>query len=155
MKKLGFGLMRLPLTDPNVDSSVDVELLKKMVDVFLERGFTYFDTAYMYCGGQSEIAIKEALVDRYPRESYTLATKLNAMMAPSESAAKKEFYTSLKRTGAGYFDYYLLQALMENNYAKYDRFHLWDFVKERKEEGLIRHFGFSYHAGPELLDRIP
>ena len=146
--KLGFGLMRLP----RKGLGTDIEQVKRMVDLFMEAGFTYFDTAFVYLG--SEAAIKKALVDRYPRESYTLATKLNAMMAPSESAAKKEFYTSLKRTGAGYFDYYLLHALMENNYAKYDRFHLWDFVKERKEEGLIRHFGFSYHAGPDLLDRI-
>ena len=99
--------------------------------------------------------IKKALVDRYPRDSYTLATKINAfIMAPTEKAAKKQFFTSLERTGAGYFDYYLLHALMENNYKKYEKFHLWDFVKEQKEKGLIKHFGFSFHSGPELLDKI-
>ena len=77
-KKLGFGLMRLPLTDPNDGASVDVELLKTMVDAFLEKGFTYFDTAWMYCGFQSECAIREALVKRHPRDSYTLADKLHA-----------------------------------------------------------------------------
>lgn len=146
--KLGFGLMRLP----KKGLGTDVEQVKQMVDLFLEAGFTYFDTAYVYLG--SEVAIKKALVDRHPRNAYTLATKLNAMMAPTEKAAKKQFAASLERTGAGYFDYYLLHALMENNYAKYDRFRLWDFVQEQKSKGLIRYLGFSFHAGPELLDRL-
>ena len=147
--KLGFGLMRLP----KKGLGTDIEQVKKMVDLFMDAGFTYFDTAFVYPG--SEAAIKKALVDRYPRESYTLCTKINAfMMAPTEKAAKKQFYTSLERTGAGYFDYYLLHAFMENNYTKYDKFHLWDFVKEQKAKGLIKYFGFSYHAGPELLDQI-
>ena len=146
--KLGFGLMRLPKKGP----ITDVEQVKTMVDLFMEAGFTYFDTAFVYLG--SEAATKKALVDRYPRASYTLATKLNALMAPNEKTAKNQFYTSLKRTGAQYFDYYLLHALMENNYKKYDKFHLWDFVQEQKEKGLIKHYGFSYHAGPELLDRL-
>ena len=111
MKKLGFGLMRLPLTDPNVDSSVDVELLKKMVDVFLERGLTYFDTAYMYCGGQSEIAIKEALVDRYPRDSFTLTTKLPPFALKAPEDVPRIFEDQLRKTGAGYFDYYWLHAM--------------------------------------------
>lgn len=147
--KLGFGLMRLP----KKGIGTDIEQVGKMVDLFMEAGFTYFDTAFVY--GTSEEDIKKALVDRYPRESYTLATKLNAfMMAPNEKAAKQQFYKSLERTGAGYFDYYLLHAFMENNYTKYDKYHLWDFVKERKAEGLIKNFGFSYHAGPKLLDRL-
>lgn len=146
--KLGFGLMRLP----RKGLGTDVEQVKKMVDLFIEAGFTYFDTAYVYLG--SESAAKKALVDRYPRESYTLATKLNVMMAPNEKAAKKQFYTSLERTGAGYFDYYLLHCLMENNYLKYDKLKLWEFVREQKEKGLIRHVGFSYHSGPKLLDQL-
>ena len=147
--KLGFGLMRLP----RKGIFTDVEQTKQMVDLFMKAGFTYFDTAYVYPG--SEATAKKALVDRYPRESYTLATKLNAfLMAPTEKAAKNQFFTSLERTGAGYFDYYLLHALMENNYKKYDKYHLWDFVKEQKEKGLIKNIGFSFHAGPELLDQI-
>lgn len=147
--KLGFGLMRLPQNQ----QGTDIEQVKKMVDIFMESGFTYFDTAFVY--GTSEEDTKKALVERYPRESYTLATKINAfMMAPDENAAKNQFYTSLERTGAEYFDYYLLHAFMENNYRKYNEFNLWDFVKARKAEGLIKNFGFSYHAGPELLDRI-
>ena len=146
--KLGFGLMRLP----RKALSTDVEQVKKMVDLFLKAGFTYFDTAFIYPG--SEVSIKKALVDRYPREQYTLATKVNALLALTENAAKKQFQTSLERTGAGYFDYYLLHALMESNYTRYDKFHLWDFVQEQKAKGLIRRAGFSFHAGPELLDRL-
>ncbi len=146
--KLGFGLMRLP----KKGIKTDIEQVKKMVDLFLAAGFTYFDTAYVY--GSSESDIKKALVDRYPRDSFTLATKLNAMMAATEKMAKKQFDTSLERTGAGYFDYYLLHALMENNYKKYDKFGLWDYVGQKKADGLIKHLGFSFHAGPELLDKL-
>ncbi len=147
--KLGFGLMRLP----RKRLAIDVEQVKKMVDLFLESGFTYFDTAIAYPG--SEAAIKKALVDRHPRGSFTLADKLNTFVPLiSESAAKKQFYTSLEWTGAGYFDYYLLHSLMSNNHARYEKLNLWDFVKEQKSKGLIKHIGFSFHSGPELLDKL-
>ena len=148
IKKLGFGLMRLP----KKGLGHDIEQFSRMTDMFLEAGFTYFDTAYVYPG--SEAATKKALVDRHPRESYTLCSKLNAFMAPTEKSAKNQFYTSLKRTGAEYFDFYLLHALMETNYQRYERFGIWDFVREQKEKGLIKHYGFSFHAGPELLDKL-
>ncbi|MCH5324174.1 MAG: aldo/keto reductase [Eubacterium sp.] len=146
--KLGFGLMRLP----RKGLRIDVEQVSKMVDMFMEAGFTYYDTAFIYPG--SEAAVKKALIDRYPRESFTLCTKLNALVAINEKAAHKQFYTSLNRTGAQYFDYYLLHALMESNYTRYDKLHLWDFVKEQKAKGLIKHFGFSFHASPQLLDKL-
>ena len=150
--KLGFGLMRRP---KGKDGKIDVEQVQEMVDLFMAAGLTYFDTAYVYDGGDSERAAKAALVDRYPRESYTLATKLCAWMgAHDEESAKQQFYTSLERTGAGYFDYYLLHALQAGNYRKYDEYHLWDFVKEQKEKGLIKHWGFSFHATPEILDEL-
>ena len=150
--KLGFGLMRLP---KHALVKIDIEQTKQMVDLFMEAGLTYFDTAYVYDGGGSEKAAKEALVDRYPRESFTLATKLCAWMgAHNEKTAKQQFYTSLERTGAGYFDYYLLHALQTGNYKLYDKYHLWDFVREQKAKGLIKHWGFSFHAGPELLDEL-
>ena len=150
--KLGFGLMRLPKCD---DGKIDIEQTKKMVDMFMDAGFTYFDTAYVYDNGGSELAAKEALVDRYPRESYTLCTKLCAWMgAHDEMSAKQQFYTSLERTGAGYFDYYLLHALQRNNYKVYDEYHIWDFAKELKEKGLIKYYGFSFHADPELLEEL-
>lgn len=151
--KLGFGLMRLPKT---ASGKIDVEHTKKMVDLFMDAGMTYFDTAYVYDGGDSERAAKEALVDRYPRESYTLATKLCAWAGENhtEQTAKQQLYTSLERTGAGYFDYYLLHALQAGNYKLYEKYHIWDFVKEQKEKGLIKHWGFSFHATPDILDEI-
>ena len=153
--KLGFGLMRLPSMPGNPDV-IDIEQTKKMVDLFMEAGLTYFDTAFVYGkDGASEKAAKEALVDRYPRDSYTLATKINAfLMAANEEECKRQFRISLERTGAGYFDFYLLHALQTNNYKKYDEYGIWDYVKGLKEEGLIRHYGFSFHATPELLDEI-
>lgn len=150
--KLGFGLMRLPKTK---DGKIDLEQTKQMVDRFMEAGLTYFDTAYVYDDGDSERAAKAALVDRYSRESFTLATKLCAWMgAHDEKSAKQQFYTSLERTGAGYFDYYLLHALQAGNYKTYDKYHIWDFVKEQKEKGLIKHWGFSFHATPDILDQL-
>ena len=149
--KLGFGLMRLP----KIGNKIDIEQTKKMVDMFMDAGLTYFDTAYVYDGGESEKAAKLALVDRYPRESYTLCTKLCAWMgAHDEKSAKQQFYTSLERTGAGYFDYYLLHALKRDNYKKYDEYHIWDFVKEQKAKGLIKYFGFSFHGDPRLLEEL-
>ena len=146
--KLGFGLMRLPKTN----EAIDVPQVCEMVDRFLAAGFTYFDTAYVYDG--SEVAAKAALVDRHPRASYTLATKLHVGKCANAEEARKELETSLARTGAGYFDYYLLHALMANNVDKYEEFGLWDFVRELKANGTIRHYGFSFHDSPELLDKL-
>ena len=150
--KLGFGLMRLPKLE---NGEIDLEQVKEMVDLFMAAGQTYFDTAYVYDDGKSEEAARLALVERYDRGSFTLCTKLNAWMgAHDETSAKQQFYTSLERTGAGYFDYYLLHALQPSNYHLYDDWHLWDFVKEQKAKGLIRHWGFSFHATPEILEQV-
>lgn len=150
--KLGFGLMRLPKLE---DGSIDIEQTAEMANRFLAAGGTYFDTAYVYDNGGSEEAFRKAVVERHPRESFTVCTKLNAwMQCHDEESAKQQFYTSLERTGAGYFDYYLLHALQRNNYKKYDEYHIWDFVKEQKAKGLIRYYGFSFHADPELLEEL-
>ena len=150
--KLGFGLMRLPKLP---DGGIDVPQVARMADLFIAAGGTYFDTAYVYDNGKSEEAFKAAVADRYPRSAYTLATKLHAsMQCHDEASAKQEFYTSLERTGAGYFDYYLLHAIQRSNYQKYDEYHTWDFVKELKAKGLIRHWGFSFHADPVLLEEL-
>lgn len=150
--KLGFGLMRLPKLP---SGKIDAEQVAQMTDLFMAAGGTYFDTAYVYDNGESEEVTRKALVERYPRESYTLATKVNAWLgSPTEEEAKKQLYTSLERTGAGYFDYYLLHAIQRNNYQVYNDYRLWDYVAELKEKGLIRHYGFSFHADPELLEEI-
>ena len=146
--KLGFGLMRLPRL---ADETIDIEQTARMVDLFLEAGGTYFDTAHAY--GGSEEAIRKALVERYPRDRYTLATKL-IVFSQTEEEARREFQTSLERTGAGYFDYYLLHALQRSNYQKYEQYGLWDYVRELKAKGLIKHYGFSFHADPELLEEL-
>lgn len=152
MPKLGFGLMRLPrLADGH---TIDVETVKKMVDLFLASGFRYFDTAYVYDGGDSEKAAKAALVDRYPRDRFWLVSKLNARAAKNEEDAKHQLDVSLERTGAGYFDVYLLHAIDGSNIGLYDKYHLWDYLKEMKTAGKIRHYGFSFHGTPELLDEL-
>lgn len=149
--KLGFGLMRLPM----IGEDVDIEQTKQMVDLFIKKGFTYFDTAYGYLGGKSEAAAKVALVDRYPRESFQLATKLPAWAGASNAEeAKQMFYTSLERTGAGYFDFYLLHNLGDNRTKVFDDFGIWEFVKELKEQGLIKHLGFSFHDTADKLEEI-
>ena len=150
IKKLGFGLMRLPKID---DETIDVEQVKVMVDHFLDAGFNYFDTARVYPG--SEAAIKEALVDRYPRDKYFLATKNASWVnCKTREDAIAQFETSLATTGAGYFDFYLLHNLGMPRTKIADDFDMWGFVKQKKEEGLIKHYGFSFHSTPEELDEL-
>lgn len=150
--RLGFGLMRLP---KNPDGSIDIPQVCEMTDHFIAAGGTYFDTAYVYDNGASEAAFKAAVADRYPRDAYTVCTKLNAMIPGlDEESAKKEFDTSLERTGAGYFDYYLLHAIQRSNFRKYNDFHIWDYIAEKKEKGLVKHYGFSFHADPVLLEEL-
>lgn len=149
--QLGFGLMRLPQLE---EGGNDIEETKKLVDAFMDAGFTYFDTAPTYHGGTSEIAAKEALVDRYPRESFQLATKMPAWAAKSLEEAQAFFNRSLERTGAGYFDYYLLHQLTDEFAPLFEDYDLWNFAQKKKEEGLIRHLGFSFHDSAEVLERL-
>lgn len=154
MKKLGFGAMRLPLTNPNDAGSIDMELMKKMVDTFLERGFTYFDTAWMYCDGKSESAVKEALVLRHPRDKFTLTTKLPAYMLKTEEDRDIIFNTQLERTGVEFFDYYLIHDVNSHSIKTFDKLDCFTWLKNKKEQGLVKTIGFSFHDGPELLDKI-
>lgn len=149
IKKLGFGLMRLP----KAGEAIDVEQTKQMVDLFMDAGFTYFDTAWAYAG--SEDAIREALVERYPRESFQLATKAAPWIGcESREDAIAQLETSLKQTGAGYFDFYLLHNLGEFRTHFFDQWGMWDWIAEKKAEGVIRHAGFSFHSTPEELDEL-
>ena len=152
--KLGFGLMRLPVTETG---EIDIPQTCKMTDLFLKNGFTYFDTAYGYGDGASERAIKQALVDRYPREKFLLATKLPAWAgAKTKEEAEQMLYTSLERTGAGYFDFYLLHNVCETSYDFYTNEDLGvvDYLLEQKRKGRIRHLGFSSHGRPETIERF-
>ena len=149
IQKLGFGLMRLP----QKDGAIDIEQTKRMVDLFLGAGFTYFDTAWAYAG--SEDAIRQALVERYPRDSYQLATKNAAWInCKTREEATAQLETSLKQTGAGYFDFYLLHNLGEGRTRYFDEFDLWSWIQEKKREGLVKHAGFSFHSTPEELEAI-
>ena len=149
IKKLGFGCMRFP----KKGDGFDMELIKKMVDRFLEAGFTYFDTAWAYPG--SEKALKEALVDRYPREKFLLATKMAPWIGcKTKEEAYAQFDRSLEDTGAGYFDFYLLHNLGNFRSEFFDRFDCWNFAQEKKKEGLVKHVGFSFHSTPEELEEI-
>ncbi|MCR4764710.1 MAG: aldo/keto reductase [Bacteroidaceae bacterium] len=154
MKKFGFGLMRLPLTDPKVASSVDLEQMKQMVDLFIEKGFTYFDTAWMYVGFSSENATKKALVERHPRNTYTLATKLHYGFINSKEDRDQIFNAQLEKTGAGYFDYYLIHDIEKSSYAKYNQLDCFTWIADKKAKGLVKHMGFSFHDNAELLDEV-
>ena len=153
-KKFGFGLMRLPLLDASDDASVDVEQVKEMVDLFIGKGFSYFDTAIMYNGFASQRVAKEAIVDRYPRDSFTLATKLHSAFFNSFEERDKIFQEQLEQTGAGYFDYYLIHGVESGNYPKYEQFDCFRWLLDKKARGLVKHAGFSFHDSPELLDEI-
>ncbi len=150
IKKLGFGLMRLPMKG----EEIDIEQVKKMVDTFMSKGFTYFDTAYVYIGGKSEVALKEAVVDRYPRESFQCATKLPLWDLKSPEDMEKVFQESLTRAGLSYYDFYLLHALGKDSAAKAEELGAWEFIKGLKEQGRVKHIGFSFHDSAEVLDDI-
>lgn len=151
MPKLGFGLMRLP----EKDGEIDFDQVCKMVDNYLQTGMNYFDTAYVYHSGKSETIVKDAIVDRYPRESFTIATKLPAWELHSADDRDKVFNIQLEKTGAGYFDYYLLHSVEDgNNYDTYVKYDCFNWGIEKKNAGLIKHFGFSFHGTPELLTKI-
>lgn len=153
-KKLGFGLMRLPLTDPNKGDSIDIELTKKMVDTFIEKGFTYFDTAWMYCGFKSEEAAKEALVSRHPRDSFTLASKLPAQFMETKEDRDRIFNEQRRKTGVEYFDYYLLHDVNAGHLPTFDKLDCWNWLIEKKKAGLVKHIGFSFHDHADLLDEV-
>ena len=148
---LGFGLMRLP----EKDGAIDLDRVCDMVDAYMDAGLNYFDTAYVYHGGKSEEAVKEAIVKRYPRELFTVATKLPAWCIHKQEDVDRIFNEQLERCGVDYFDYYLLHSVEDgNNYDTYENFDCFSWGMKMKEEGKIRHFGFSYHGSPDLLRTI-
>lgn len=153
-KKLGFGFMRLPLLDKENQESIDFEQLNKMVDMFLENGFTYFDTAYMYHNFKSELALRECLVKRHKRDSFTVASKLPTMFLKSHEDVDRIFNEQLEKCGVEYFDYYLIHNLGTVNYQKAQQFNAFEYVKAKKDAGIVKKFGFSFHDSAELLDKI-
>lgn len=151
MPKLGFGLMRLP----EKDGVIDHEQVCNMVDKYMKAGMNYFDTAYVYHGGKSEVEAREALVKRYPRDSFMLATKLPAWEIRKPEDVERLFNEQLERAGVDYFDFYLLHSIEDgSNYDTYVKYDCFDWCMKRKAEGKIKHFGFSFHGSPELLKTV-
>ncbi len=151
MPKLGFGMMRLP----EKDGVIDHEQVCKMVDDYMKAGMNYFDTAYVYHGGKSEVAAREALVKRYPRDSFMLATKLPAWEIKQPSDVDRLFNEQLSRAGVDYFDFYLLHSIEDgHNYDTYVKYDCFNWGVKKREEGKIKHLGFSFHGTPGLLKEI-
>ena len=151
MKKLGFGFMRLPRLE---DGQVDLVHTQQMVDAFMEAGFTYFDTAHGYLGGQSERALKACLTSRYPRERFVLTDKLSPNTFETEEEIRPLIDAELEACGVTYFDYLLMHSMKDVFYEKYTRCRAFEIAKELKAEGKIRHIGMSFHDTPQVLDRI-
>ena len=156
MKKLGFGMMRLPMPDAKVQNMVDLDQVCTMVDTFVERGFVYFDTAYFYHKGESEKVAKTAVVNRFERDRFLLADKLPISLLKDADHTRQEeiFAEQFEKCGVEYFDYYLLHCLNVDNYATAQRLDTFSFLQKKKEEGKIRHLGFSFHDKADVLDQI-
>ncbi|MBO4312285.1 MAG: aldo/keto reductase [Desulfovibrionaceae bacterium] len=152
--RLGFGFMRLPLLDKSVQTSFDYGLLNSLVDTFLEKGFSYFDTALTYHETRSEEALRKALVERHPRERFAVASKLPPRIIREESDQERYFSAQLERCGVEWFDAYLLHNIGLSAYKNACHFDSFGFVQRKKEQGMIRRIGMSFHDTPELLDEI-
>ncbi len=154
MNKLGFGFLRLPRLDSEDAKSIDWALLNSMVDAFLAGGGTYFDTAYTYLNGRSEEALRKALVERHPRESYQIADKLPGYQVKSPEDCEKFFQIQLERCGVDYFDVFMLHWLNPENYEIAEKFDEFGFLQKLKAEGRAKKIGFSYHGDAALLEKI-
>lgn len=154
MKKLGFGLMRLPLTDPNDQSAVDVEQTRLMIDEFMSAGFNYFDTAYMYQGGASESLFGELVAARYARDDFVVTTKMPIFQITEREEYARIFDEQLKRCRVDFFDNYFMHALGKETYFKTLELGGFEFLSRKKAEGKIKRIGFSYHDDAETLERI-
>ena len=153
MKKLGFGLMRLPLMDEK-SKEVNIEDFQQLVDYFMDKGYNYFDTAYTYLNGNSEKSVKEVLVKRYPRNSFYLASKLPIFNLEKEEDMERIFNEQLDRCGVEYFDYYMLHNVSSKHIDKFTKIDSFSFVNKKKSEGKIKHLGISCHDKPEFLEKI-
>ena len=149
-KNFGFGCMRLPMND----DQVDIAETTRMVDEFLAQGFNYFDTAHGYIGGKSELALKECLTSRYPREAYSLTDKLTDSYFKTEADIRPFFESQLEACGVDYFDFYLMHAQNADNFKKFKACRAYETAFALKAEGRIRHVGLSFHDRAEVLDQI-
>ena len=153
-KDFGFGCMRLPTLKQDDPASFDYEKINALFDAFLAQGFTYFDTAYTYHGYHAEEAVRHALVERHPRDSFQLTTKLPLRDFKDSEDLEKIFTEQLTNCGVDYFDYYLLHNMGTNVYEKCRKYDAFGFAARKKAEGTIKQLGMSFHDTPELLDEI-
>ncbi|WP_421908536.1 aldo/keto reductase [Methanolacinia petrolearia] len=154
MKKLGFGTLRLPLINPGDVKSIDQELLNRLVDEFMEAGYTYFETGWPYHSGCAEDACRKAVVERYPRESFCLADKMPTYNLKKTEDFENIFSEQLKRCGVEYFDYYLIHNLGARTYKQCEELGGFEFLRRKMEGGAVRHIGFSFHDTPGILEKI-
>jgi len=154
MNKLGFGCLRLPHIDPKNERDIDDEKVNQLVDAFLEKGGIFFDTAYVYQDGASEDALRRCLTSRHPRDTYQLCTKMPSYVKDKAGDCENVFQEQLDRCGVEYFDVYMLHWLSEKNYETSLSLKHFDFLQKVKADGRAKRIGFSYHGGPECLDRI-
>lgn len=149
-KNFGFGVMRLPVTG----ETVDYDKTREMFDVFLAAGFNYFDTAHGYLGGQSEIAVRECLTSRYPRDAYILTNKLSGHFIQKQEDIRPLFQKQLEACGVEYFDFYLMHAQDREDFQKFRALGCYETALELKTEGKIHHFGISFHDQADVLEQI-
>ena len=154
MVELGMGMMRLPLKDENDQTSVDMEHVNRMVDVYMDAGFNYFDTAYVYHEGVGESAFKKSVVERYPRESFKIATKLPLFIITEESQLEPIFAEQLENCGVDYIDYYMLHNVSGFTETAWKNVDLYSFIEKKQEEGKIKHIGLSTHGDAEFLEEL-
>lgn len=152
--KFGFGCMRLPQTDANDPTKIDQELFNEMVDIYMEKGFNYFDTSYAYHNGVSEIAIRKAVVERYPRESFQICDKMPTWALTSESDNEKFVNEMLERLGIDYFDVFFIHNINTPWLKLAEKYNTFEYVKKMKEEGIAKKIGFSFHDKAELLKEV-
>lgn len=153
-KRLGMGCLRLPLLNPDDQESIDYKTLEKNVDLMLENGYRYFDTSFIYHNGQSEVALGKALVDRHPRESFLLSTKMPIKFMHCADDMERVFSEQLSKCHVDYFDFYLIHAISTEGYKKCKEWGVFEFLEKKKAEGKFREFGVSFHDTPEFLDTL-
>ena len=154
MTSLGFGMMRLPLLEENNFKNIDYEQVNKMVDAYMDAGFNHFDTAFVYHEGIGEDAFKRCVVDRYPRDSFKISTKLPLFIITEESQLEPIFAQQLENCGVDYFDYYMLHNVSGFTDTAWKNVDLYSFIQKKKDEGFIKHIGISTHGNAEFLEEI-
>lgn len=154
IKKLGFGLMRLPTAENPEWGNVDLEKTKEMIDAYMAQGFTYFDTAWVYHGGHSERVFGELVAKRYPREKFQVVSKMPLWDMKDPAELDETFNKQLEKCGVEYFDYYFLHAMNKGHFETAEKLKAFEWMQKMKKEGKILHPGFSFHDTADVLEEM-